>query len=151
MTYAENKIVIFIKPNSFKYKDTILSILDNISSCYTTFDMICSKEVLESLYSEHKDKRFFEKLINYYLNKKICVIFFHDKNNIFKKIKNIIWNKDPYKAGKNTIRGMLSNDSLLIANKENRIINNVIHFQEDKNKMLYEVKLFETYLFKWLN
>ncbi len=138
----------FIKPNSLVYKDEILSILDNISSRYIIYDMIYTKELLELLYNEHKNKRFFNKLITYYLDKKICVILFNDKNKIFEKIKSIVWHKDPALAHSNTIRGMFSNDSLAIANKENRIINNVVHFQENKNKMVYEINLFESYLHK---
>ena len=146
-----NNIVMFIKPNSLVYKEEILSILDNISSCYKVYDMICTKKFLESLYSEHRNKRFFDKLITYYIDKKICVILFYDRNKIFGKIKNIVWHKDPAHAHPNTIRSMFSNDSLTVANKENRIINNVVHFQENKNKMVYEIDLFESYLFKYDN
>ncbi|MBT3727208.1 hypothetical protein HOG21_06130 [bacterium] len=60
-----------------------------------------------------------------------------------KRLSKIIGHKDPSKAIQSTIRNMFSNDSLVIANKEKRIIENVIHFQENKLKMDYELKLFK--------
>lgn len=59
------------------------------------------------------------------------------------KVSKIVGDKDPLKADKDTIRRIFSRDSLEKANNEKRLINNVIHFQEDEKKMDAEVKMFE--------
>ncbi len=59
------------------------------------------------------------------------------------KVDKIVGSKNPLNAQKGTIREMFSHDSLEKANHEKRIIDNVIHFQNDEKKMEEEVKLFE--------
>lgn len=59
------------------------------------------------------------------------------------EVSAIIGDKDPFTAEKGTIREKFSDDSLENANNERRIVDNVVHFQEDQKKMQAEVKMFE--------
>lgn len=143
MTNSNKKIVVFIKPNFVDFHGKIIQIFKSLGLETEVFQIeSVGKSLIEELYREHQKQWYYEKLVSYYENKKIMVIFLSWSNIMF-KVDKIIGSKDPLDAEKGTIREMFSSDSLEKANHEKRIIDNVIHFQNDEKKMEEEVKLFE--------
>ncbi len=144
MINLNKKIVVFIKPNFVNFHQEIIQIFKSLGLWIEVFQIESIwKGLIEELYREHQKQWYYEKLVNYYKNKRIMVIFLSWTNINMEKVREIIGNKDPFIAEKGTIREMFSNDSLEKANNEKRIIDNVIHFQDDQKKMESEVKLFE--------
>lgn len=139
-----NKIVVFIKPNFLDFSKEIISIFEILGLRPSVFQIKFNKEILEELYSEYKGQWYYEKLIQYYYDKYILVIFL-EGSNAFQQAFEVVGNKDPQKACKGSIRNLFSKDSLQKANSEKRIIDNVIHFQNDKKKMEEEVRIFENF------
>ncbi|MEW6096709.1 MAG: nucleoside-diphosphate kinase [bacterium] len=91
-------------------------------------------EKIESLYKEHKNKKFYPWLVDYLKDKpaKVFVLEKKDglKEDFFSLIDKIVGTTDPKKASNGTIRSM-SQDSLEIAYKQNRAVQNLVHRAEN--------------------
>lgn len=149
MTNLNKKIVVFIKPNFLNFREDIIQMFKSLGLWTEIFYIeAVKKNLIEELYLEHQGQWYYEELIEYYEDKKIIVIFL-SWSDLMNKVSKIVGDKDPLKADKDTIRGIFSRDSLEKANKEKRLINNVIHFQEDEKKMDAEVKMFENLRKDW--
>lgn len=149
MTNLNKKIVVFIKPNFLNFREDILQMFKSLGLWTEIFQIeAVKKNLIEELYLEHQGQWYYQELIEYYEDKKIIVIFL-SWPDLMNKVSKIVGDKDPLKADKDTIRRIFSRDSLEKANNEKRLINNVIHFQEDEKKMDAEVKMFENLRKDW--
>ena len=61
--------------------------------------------------------------------------------NAVKKMRQISGYTDPCKAEPGTIRGDLSNDSIVVANKEGRTVHNIVHASESIEEAEREIAL----------
>lgn len=76
MTNSNKKIVVFIKPNSVDIHGKIIQIFQSLGLRTEVFQIeSVGKKLIEALYLEHQKQWYYEKLVSYYENKKIIVIF----------------------------------------------------------------------------
>lgn len=129
----------YIKPNFLKKSEDILDIFRKKIDIKNTFLLTDIDDFfIENIYGQYKWLWFYEKLFSYYRWKSVIVVIV-SWNFWIDYLKDIIWNKDPVKAKTWTIRNLFSIDSLEKANFEKRIIDNVVHFQEDLDVMKKEL------------
>ena len=72
--------------------------------------MMANEETVKEHYIEHKDKDFYEELIEYFLEGLIFVMVVEGEN-VIEIVRNIHGNKDPKKALPGTIRGDFANST----------------------------------------
>ena len=88
-------------------------------------------ELAERLYSVHKGKPFFEKLVNHVLSGEVVVMTVEGEQAIF-RIRELIGSTDPAKAAKGTIRGDLASS----------ITENIIHAADSPENAEREISIF---------
>lgn len=93
-------------------------------------------EKLITLKGEHV-KQYLRDL---YLNKEILILLMKGEN-IIDRMRRIIGNSDPSQADPRTIRGMYGNDSFAKAEKENRMVRNLIHASDSAEEVAREMKI----------
>jgi len=98
------------------------------------------KEFVETHYSMHKGKPFFDLLIKYLANRQVVAMIL-EGNDAVAHVRKIVGATDPSKADKDTIRGDLGNDSREKADKEHRSIYNLIHASGTKDEAEVELRL----------
>lgn len=76
MTNSNKKIVVFIKPNFVNLHREIIQIFKSLGLRTEVFQIeSVGKSLIEELYHEYEKQWYYEKLVSYYENKKIMVIF----------------------------------------------------------------------------
>ena len=141
----ENTLVM-IKPDHYEFADEIILQLD-FNAIRTNLGRVSSipREVIREHYLPLKGEPFYEYMTEYFVGKP-TVIAVYTGNNIINKMREMIGNTDPIKAGKDTIRGKYSEDSLQLATLEKRPLKNVIHASESLEEALREIKVWERFL-----
>jgi len=99
-----------------------------------------SRDFIRTHYAMHKNKPFFNVLVDYLTDKPVVAMILEGKNAVA-KTREITGATDPSKAEKGTIRGDLGDDSREKADKEHRSIYNLIHASGTKDEAEAEVKL----------
>jgi len=79
-------------------------------------------------------------MIDFLISGPVVAMIVEGKNAI-KKVREISGYTDPSKAKKGTIRGDLSRDSIVKANKERRAVRNLVHASGSKAEAEREIKL----------
>lgn len=140
------KTLVMIKPDHYEFAEEIILQLD-FNAIRDKIARIPSipKEVIQSHYLPHKGKPFYEYMTEYFVGKP-TIVAIYSGDDIIRKIRDRIGDKDPLKAGKDTIRGMYSNDSLELATVERRPVKNVIHASDSLEEALREIKVWERFL-----
>ncbi len=104
------------------------------------------QEVIDSM---GKDFNFPGKLFNsfYFGNFEIILlhITYDKEEDIISKTRTLVGATNPQKALKGTIRNQFSQDTYDLADKENRLVNNVIHASDSHESVLRELKIWEAY------
>lgn len=98
------------------------------------------KELLESHYKAHKGKDFFPWLVDFMSSGPVVAIVVEGYDAIA-HVRKITGATDPAKAEKGTIRGDLGIDTIELANKENRVVKNLVHASGNPEEAEYEIKL----------
>lgn len=128
------RTLVIIKPDGVERK-LIGSILKKIEDKNYSFDTMImrylSKDELMEHYGEHKDKEFFNNLINYMLSGK-CIIMIVKGKNVIKGMRKIIGSTDPLKAEPGSIRGIYASDKT----------KNIIHASDSCESAERELKIF---------
>jgi nucleoside-diphosphate kinase len=90
--------------------------------------------ILEKHYEEHKNKAFFNDLIDFMTSGSVILIVLEGKNCI-KTVRKMVGATDPFEADPGTIRGDFAHS----------LTENVIHASDSKNSADREIKLFKKY------
>jgi len=140
-----DKTLVIVKPDHEHLAEEILKKLDKHAKRIKTarIDKV-PKEIVEEHYSIHKEKDFYERLINSFKDRRVVVVVY-EGNNIIKKFIEIIGNTDPSKAAKGTIRKEFSDDSIDVAISEGRAVKNVIHRSDSSAEFEREMKVWEKF------
>jgi len=133
MSNIEHTVVI-IKPDGVRRKliGEIISRFERRNLIITRLKMIkISREQAEVLYSEHKNKPFFESLINFTISGTVVVMMLAGINaiNVVRRIIGSAENANP-----GTIRGDLA--------ETHPIMQNVVHASDSLKSAIYEIELF---------
>ncbi len=134
---------IMIKPDFIYVANEILKELDQYGKRIKTskIDSVPSY-VVENHYSAHKEKHFYQSLLNEFVNKQV-VIAIYEGENIVQNFKDIIGPTDPSQASKHTIRARYSNDSKEKAEAENRVIITVVHRSGSIEEAQQEIQIWK--------
>ncbi len=111
------KIIMMCEENGFVIKNIQMKKLE--------------KEEAESFYAIHKEKEFFNKLVDYVTSGPIVAVLL-ERENAIEILRDLIGNTDPKKAKPGTIRFLFGLD----------ITRNSVHASDSKESFEYEVKHF---------
>lgn len=136
------RTLVLIKPDGIKRKliGEIISFYEKKGLNITALQMIRSdRKTAEEHYEEHKDKPYFQELIDYITEDNICAMIIQGENAV-EIVRKINGNKDPLKCDIGSIRGKYCNskaynlvhasDSVENAEREIRIwfpLNNIYY------------------------
>jgi len=108
----KNKTLLIIKPDIIKKKciGSIISFLEKKNINIIDIKMMKFSETMaKNFYIEHKDKKFYQELIDFIVSDYIVVLILEGVD-IINKIREIIGNTNPEKAKDNTIRKRFATD-----------------------------------------
>jgi len=128
------KSLILVKPDGVQrgLTGTILSRLEELGLKMTAVRMLCAdKDLAERHYAIHKDKPFFNDLVNYITSSPIVAAVFEGEG-VVDRIRKACGATDPAKSEKGTIRGDFGLD----------ISRNTIHASDSPETGLLEVNTF---------
>lgn len=124
------RTLILIKPDGIQRKlmGEIISFYERKNLNIIALKMVkASKELAEAHYEEHKGRPYFESLIDFITEDKICALV-AEGENVIEIVRRINGDKDPLKADMGSIRGKFTSnksrnlvhasDSIESANKE---------------------------------
>jgi nucleoside-diphosphate kinase len=127
------RTLVLIKPDAVERKliGEIISVYEKKNLDIIALKMVkADKETAERHYEEHKGREYFERLINYITEDKICALVLVGEN-IIEAVRIVNGDKDPLKSDMGSIRGRFSNhktrnmvhasDSVENANREIKI------------------------------
>ncbi len=83
----------------------------------------------------------FESTVRYISSGKVVLVVWHGKD-VVRKVRNLCGPTDPKKAGKKTIRGKYSDDSLEQKAKHGKAVRNVIHSSDNSKDAKKEILFF---------
>ncbi len=107
-----DRTLVLIKPDGVERKliGNIVSIYEEKGLEITAFKMLrASKDVAETHYEEHKGRSYFDELIGYITEERICAIILSG-NDAVEVVRHVNGDKNPLVADLASIRGKYSND-----------------------------------------
>lgn len=96
------------------------------------------RALAEKLYVVHKNKHFYQGLVNFITSGPVVVSVVEGENVIL-SIRDLMGATDPRKADPGTIRGDLKEENVLNAEG---IIKNIVHGSDSKSSADYEIPIF---------
>jgi nucleoside diphosphate kinase len=145
---APQRLFFMIKPDGMSLE---ASIREKIAP---TVDIVASRpfdpievEKIEELYSVHKDKFFFPRLIEYFRGNPVKTFLLRErggvsyKNGFIGDFLELVGDTDPAKAETGTIRSM-SSDSLERSIAEKRALRNLVHRSTTREETYKEAPIF---------
>jgi len=153
--------LVFIKPGNKHLAIEIIEFLEDKLKCSGKFGRCryidiphVPREIIEEHYKhilENKDipEETKRATIRPFLEQGVILAVYAGEN-IAERIRNIVGETDPQKAGEDTIRGVFSFDSLKKASQEKRYLNNVIHASApslENREALAEIRLWSDFLY----
>jgi Nucleoside diphosphate kinase len=127
------RTLVLIKPDGVERKlvGKIISIYEERNLNIATLKMLhTDRETAEAHYAEHKGRPYFDELINYMLEDKICVMIIEGENAI-EIVRKINGDKDPLKVDMGSIRGKFSNEKS----------RNLVHSSDSAENAEREIKI----------
>lgn len=106
------RALVLIKPDGVERKlmGEIISFYERKNLNITALKMVkVSRETAEKHYEEHRGRPYFESLINYITEERLCALVIEGEN-VIETVRKINGDKDPAKADMGSIRGKLSCD-----------------------------------------
>jgi nucleoside diphosphate kinase len=147
--------LVFVKPRNEDIAQKVFDYLGELlvldTECHLRSKINHLRSIPEATIAEHyRDlKKFDEELFRATMEVyKTGTIFLaaYSGTDIIPRIRTKIGNLDPLKSEPWTIRGMFSKDSLEVALRDKRYLNNVIHASSDSNEAARELGLWKDYL-----
>ncbi|SKA72893.1 nucleoside diphosphate kinase [Clostridium sp. USBA 49] len=127
------KTLVLIKPDGVKRKliGEIISFYERKNLNIIALKMIkANREIAEKHYEEHKEKPYFNELINYITEERLCAIVI-EGNNAIEIVRKINGNKDPLNVDMGSIRGRFSCDKT----------RNLVHASDNLKNADREIKI----------
>lgn len=144
---------VMVKPHAVWDWRGILERLDcveDLDVCRYAKAMVDSvpREVVEAHYAEHIDKEVFPRLVHQFEGSRVVVAAYEGKTGLIPIFRGLIGPTDPTEAPSHTIRGdpIYGRDSIAIATREGRGLNNVVHCSADQSAAEYELRVWKKYL-----
>ena len=106
------KTLVLIKPDGVERKliGDIISFYERKGLNIKVFIMVkANREMAENHYYEHKGRPYFEELITYIIQGKLCAMVLEGEN-VIEVVRKINGDKDPLKSDIGSIRGKFSAD-----------------------------------------
>ena len=128
--------LVLIKPDGVERRliGQIISIYERKGLNITALKLIKpSKEIAENHYIEHKDKPFFQELVDYLTRGKVCAMII-EGDNVIKTVRKINGATDPAEAEMGTIRGQFA-----LSKSEN-----IVHASDSVESAEREIKIWFT-------
>ncbi|WP_127836331.1 nucleoside-diphosphate kinase [Clostridium prolinivorans] len=127
------KTLVLIKPDGVKRKliGEIISFYERKNLNIIALKMIkANREIAEKHYEEHKERPYFNDLINYITEEKLCAIVI-EGDNVIEIVRKINGNKDPLNVDMGSIRGRFSSDKT----------RNLVHASDNLKNADREIKI----------
>lgn len=146
------KTLTFTKPGNFGYCLEIFECLEDFLG--RDFDKtvpVHLSPVPEKLIREHyynlREMPFYEGTIKAFLESEQGIVLrVYEGYNIINMVREAVGETDPQKAKQGSVRQIFSHDSLEIAFREKRYLNNVIHASSSVEDAQRELRLWEEYI-----
>jgi len=129
----KNKTLLLIKPDIVKKKlvGSIISFLEKECIDIINIRMIkFSKSMAEDFYSEHKDKKFYNELVEFIISDYVVVLILKG-DDIINKTRSLIGNTNYLNAEANTIRKQFATS----------LTQNAVHASDKFDSFLREYKI----------
>jgi nucleoside-diphosphate kinase len=147
---ALEKTLVFLKPDTLSTSELTCTVIERIVNAgfrvlRTKLTKITDTQILshyDHLIQSNGDSMR-QKILSYFSGKQIFVMHL-EKEDAIQSMRTLIGATDPVKAGKGTIRGDLSSDSLQVAMSEGRFVNNLIHASDSTESATRETKIWLT-------
>ena len=142
--------LIFIRHDFVDISNIILTELDarlkpSIERVETVLIPSVPREIFEKHYSMHKEKDFYEWIMNFSVGNPVVLAIYRGEDAI-QRVIQIAGPTDPSNAPLTTIRGFYSRDSLEQSRQEKRMCRNVLHRSDSIESYLRERKVWQEYL-----
>ncbi|ACB85179.1 nucleoside-diphosphate kinase [Natranaerobius thermophilus] len=134
MSSQNEQTFVMVKPDGVErgLVGEIISRLENKRLNLRKITMLeVSKELAQTHYQEHRDKPFFNDLINYITSGPVVAMVW-EGDNVIEVVRKLIGDTDPKKAAPGTIRGDLALD----------ITYNLVHGSDSEDTAKREINLF---------
>ncbi len=141
------KTLVFLKPDTLSSTNLTCTVTERIVN--SGFHILQAKltKITDDQILEHYDHLIKSngdsmrtKILSYFSGKQIFIMLL-EKENAIQSMRDLIGATDPVKAGKGTIRGDLSTDSLQVAMSEGRFVNNLIHASDSTESATRETRI----------
>lgn len=127
------RTLVLIKPDGVERKlvGEIISFYEKKNIDIIEMKMIkANKEIAEKHYEEHAGRPYFDALINYLCEYRLCALVL-EGNNVIDTVRLINGDKNPLKADMGSIRGTLSSDKT----------RNLVHASDSVENAEREIKI----------
>ncbi len=147
------KTLTFIKPGNFEKRFKIFNHLDYLlKEDFTKTVLVQVNPVSEELIKEHykhiREVPIYDVTIRAFLESEEGIFLrVYSGKNIIERVRRANGHTDPQKAEKGSVRQIFSHDSLEIAFREKRYLNNVIHASSSVEDAQRELRLWGDYLY----
>lgn len=144
---TKQRTFILIKPDGMPNKEKVFEILDKAASrvAYAELDEMSAENVAKH-YEPHKDKPFFQSLVNEFAGQATAIAVYEGED-VIARIADIVGETEPTKARQGTIRATFSKDSKEAANRDKRYLRNVLHRSDSVEEAEREISVWAEFLF----
>ena len=128
-----DRTLVLIKPDGIERKliGHILTIYEEKGLDIVALRMIkATREVAKEHYKEHKGRSYFDELINYVTEERLCAMILEGENAV-EIVRHVNGDKDPLKSEMASVRGKYSNDK----------IRNLVHASDSNENAEREIKI----------
>jgi len=128
-----DRTLVLIKPDGVERKliGHIVSIYEEKNLEIVAFRMVkATREIAEEHYVEHLGRAYFNELINYVTEERLCAMILEGENAI-EVVRHVNGDKDPLKSEMASVRGKYSNDK----------IRNLVHASDSCENARREIKI----------
>lgn len=141
--------LVFVKPFHHHMSDDVLRDLDVNLGCsgsrIATVDVpVVPRELVEQHYAEHRQKKFYDELVNSIAGRSIMLAVYEGKKGLIRQIRSILGPTDPLLAPLTSIRGCYG--CLELHNAGERGMRNVLHASANPQDAKYELEVWQSIL-----
>ena len=137
-----NRTLVLFKPDAVE-RELIGRILGRFEAefAFTALELrYPDRSHIESHYAEHREKPFFEPLVEYLTDSPVVAAVLSGENAV-SRTREIVGETDPEIAERGTIRGDFGTDSMDAADAERRALRNLVHASADPEDASRELSL----------
>jgi nucleoside-diphosphate kinase len=123
--------LVLLKPDCLSrgLEDQVIAMLKERAKIVAQKRMHVHEEMILSHYADlisRRGEQAKQQLCEIYVHREVIVLLLYG-DMVVTRIRSLIGSPDPAKATSDTIRGRFANDSYQLADREGRLVNNVIH------------------------